>query len=381
MKKSEWSDREIEELLRQMPKVKDHRNPIDMNQNFPFKKRNAFPWLVPSIATAAAVFLCIILGTKFIGGPTSQLFQEKSLNEKSLNQQITLKKENIQPKDQTFSGSDNREPLKSSIYENEVRKGKVITYWIPDEQAQNIIPISTIVHNIKNKSRLDVFNEKMAQLNENEWGLDDFYPINADFNFNEKSGTVDVNVPADHEYGKGSSNELMFINIIKKDISSNSNVKKARLFTDGKPGIEFGNTGIKNEIMIQPERHHAYLFYYPNRHESPYLVPSIEPFENIRDAFKAMKKDRNGLKKSMHLKIKENELSIRNKVLYLPVERDSKIKNDQLTVFSYEALLLTAKEFGMEKVVITDAPIKQIGPFDLTKENKVPIAPNMRNIE
>ncbi|MDV2888166.1 hypothetical protein RYX45_23670, partial [Alkalihalophilus pseudofirmus] len=54
--------------------------------------------------------------------------------------------------------------LKSAVYEDEVANGKVITYWIPDDQAQNLIPISTIVQDPENKSWLDIFNEKMTEL-------------------------------------------------------------------------------------------------------------------------------------------------------------------------------------------------------------------------
>ncbi|MDV2887869.1 negative regulator of sigma-X activity, partial [Alkalihalophilus pseudofirmus] len=62
MKKSEWSDREIVRLLRQMPIIQDHRNPRDIYDNLSLKKRKMFSWVLPSIATAAALFLFLILG-------------------------------------------------------------------------------------------------------------------------------------------------------------------------------------------------------------------------------------------------------------------------------------------------------------------------------
>ncbi len=54
MKRSEWSDNELEELLRQMPKVKDHRDPRDIYQNISLKKRKTKSWLLPGMAAAAA---------------------------------------------------------------------------------------------------------------------------------------------------------------------------------------------------------------------------------------------------------------------------------------------------------------------------------------
>ncbi|WML30829.1 hypothetical protein RCG24_02660 [Neobacillus sp. OS1-32] len=74
MKKSEWSDREIEELLRKMPKIQDYRDPRDIYQNLSFKRRKSPSWVLPSIAAAAALFLVLVLGPKlFDGGGRSSL--------------------------------------------------------------------------------------------------------------------------------------------------------------------------------------------------------------------------------------------------------------------------------------------------------------------
>ena len=54
MRKSEWSDKQLEDLLRQMPKIKDNRQPHEIYQSLSVKKENAraikaysnFGWLV-----------------------------------------------------------------------------------------------------------------------------------------------------------------------------------------------------------------------------------------------------------------------------------------------------------------------------------------------
>ena len=66
MKKSEWSDKQLEELLRQMPKIKDHRNPRDIYQNLSLKRRKKPAWILPAIASAAAVLLIVILIPKIL---------------------------------------------------------------------------------------------------------------------------------------------------------------------------------------------------------------------------------------------------------------------------------------------------------------------------
>ena len=101
MKKSEWSDKQLEELLRQMPKIQDHRNPRDIYQNLSIKKRKRPAWLVPGFATAAALLLIFLLVPKMLDGTESSFDsakQEKSSSEEKIslsddNSSIMMKKE------------------------------------------------------------------------------------------------------------------------------------------------------------------------------------------------------------------------------------------------------------------------------------------------
>jgi hypothetical protein len=75
------------------------------------------------------------------------------------------------------------------------------------------------------------------------------------------------------------------------------------------------------------------------------------------------------------------EFSIQDNKLIINMDENTRMENNLATLHSYEAILLTAKEFGIEVVMVVNAPIKLLGPFDLSKEVKVPLAPNHRPIE
>ena len=396
MKRSEWSDNELEELLRQMPKVKDHRDPRDIYQNISLKKRKTKSWLLPGMAAAAAFLLFIILVPKLMDGTNisyDQTHEEKSSANKEMStterdSTIALKKEDASSKEQAYSGADQAEPLKTesvrtAIYEDELGNGTVFTYWIPDPQAQILIPISTIVNDTQEHTWLSLYTKTMANLNEEEWGLSDFYPLNATMKLDKNNSSVLVNVPANHQYGQGSANETIFMNVLKKDISSNSNLKKIKFSTNGKPGIQLGNYEPLEETDIVPENKHAILFYYPESSNIPFLTPSVDTFSDLNTAFEAMKIDKPelGLKSSLLPLQPLTDIYVTDKTLFLSFKGNSNLKDDQKTLSSFEALLLTAKEFGLEKVVVKDSAVPYIGPFDLSKENKVPVAPNLRKIQ
>lgn len=66
--------------------------------------------------------------------------------------------------------------------------------------------------------------------------------------------------------------------------------------------------------------------------------------------------------------------------LLITFEDDADIKNDEETLYTIEAILLTAKEFEYNEVKLENTEIDQIGRFDLEKEIQVPVAPNKRDL-
>lgn len=68
MKKSEWSDEQLEHMLSKMPTIKDNRSPQKIYQHISQRKNKNKKkvWLVPTIASAAAALLLFILAPSFL---------------------------------------------------------------------------------------------------------------------------------------------------------------------------------------------------------------------------------------------------------------------------------------------------------------------------
>ncbi|MBY0145515.1 GerMN domain-containing protein [Neobacillus niacini] len=392
MKKSEWSDKQLEELLREMPRIQDHRNPRDIYQNISLKKRKRPAWIIPGLAAAAALFLFFLLVPKLFDGTQYSLDSAKQ-EESSSEEKISISEDNSSDlrkqddSEQNEIGISDAEPKmsmtpsnKTAVYEEDTAAGTVFTYWIPDSQIQILVPVSILVTPDNNKDWLTNFTESMELLNEEEWGLTDYYPINAKLELD--NNTVIVDVPNDHKYGQGSASETMFIDSLKKNIAANSQVNKIVFTTNGQPGIELGNYGVIEEIEVNPEGKHAYFLYTPDGLDTAYLVPSTETYLDINAAFEAMKSDQQqGLAASLVPGFPLKEFTIEDNKLIITMDENTTMENNQAAVYSYEAILLTAKEFGIETITVLNAPINFLGPFDLTKEMKVPLAPNHRPIQ
>nr|WP_263325869.1 hypothetical protein [Neobacillus sp. Marseille-Q6967] len=394
VRRSGWSDKQLEDLLRQMPKIKDNRNPRDIYQNLSIEKKRKRPsWLLPGFASAAALLLIIVLVPKLLVG--NHLSLDKSVEEKSSQENMSIAQDNSssfmkkQEAAQKEEGLSQGQPKilmsgnqKNALYDDELGNGRALTYWIPDQMGQILVPISTVIDPGSENDWLTLFTKGMNHLREEEWGLSDYYPINANFTYNNEQNRVLVDVPEDHTYGQGAANETIFLNVLKNDISSNSNIKEIGLSTNGKPGIEFGNYGLINQVVIE-ERNYAHFFFTPKDRETTYIVPSNQSYEDIITAFDAMKTGQPefGLEASIGSGFSFKDVSINSNVLTITFDDHATLKDDTATLYSFEAILLTAKEFGVERILLVNSPLGQLGPFDLTQEIKVPIAANYIPIE
>ncbi|WP_174734050.1 negative regulator of sigma-X activity [Mesobacillus harenae] len=400
MRKSELSDKQLEEMLRQMPKIKDQRDPRDIYQNIASKveKKKRAVWLFPGLAASAAALLFIILAPTLLdwnfsmqeSSEQNSSAYDTSENDQSAN--TILADTDKADSASMFEAAGQEEEITSlaeakeanlgvtAVYEEDLNGSQVLTYAIPDPNALVTIPVSVVVPEDKTKSDFDQYKDTMDSLREEEWGLADFYPLNAELSFDPSIKTVKADLPKDHQYGIGSANEIMFFSAMEKTFE-NLNVEKINLYTDGNDGAIFGNFGEIKEISIKDPGNQAYFFYYLPDSSVPYLVPFTENFKTIDAAYDQMTKDHetSGLRASIPAGIKVHELSgVEGATLQITLKEGTELTENML--HSFEAMLLTAKSFGFQAVKVVGAETDTLGPFNLNEEIKLPIAPNKREI-
>lgn len=403
MEKSEYSEEQLEDLLMNLPKIKDHRNPQDIYQNISVKlhKRKNKSWILPSIATAAAIFLFVVLSPNIINWNDSA---EEALDQNAATesgQKIEMQEAEEQPKTTSEENNTmmileneeeksdigpnvmNFESSYTALYQANMTEENVFTFAVPDVMAQNIVPVSIVVPKEDGKTTLDQFKETMVELKEEEWNLSDYYPLNANLELNKEATALNVDVPADHFYGDGSASETAFRNVLS-EAAKVLDVEKVALSTEGSPGIVFGNMGNLDEIQIEESGKHAYYFYYPNESdEKPYIVPYSEPFESVETALNAMREniETHQLRASIPSEFKISEItSADEKLLVIRLDDNSNLIENSSLIHTIEAILLTAKDFHYEKVKIENSTIPQVGMFVFGEEWELPIAPNLKTI-
>jgi hypothetical protein len=410
VKKSQLSDKQLEEILGQMPKIKDHRDPRDIYQNIAHKveKRKMPTWVIPSAALAAVLFLAFILSPGLMDWNQSA---DKSIDSKSspesnmamdmdAGQKDEVKESSDQAEDKVKmdirTDKDNKEnefmakmvdnPYAglNSLYEEELanQENEVLTYAIPDQNAQVLIPVTTVVPKEEGKPWIDSFTETMPKLKEEKWGLSEFYPVDASFSYDENTKSLNMDVKADHPYQHGSVSSTMLLDAMSQNLAGQG-VEKMTFTTDQKPGVDFGNYGILKEAPISTtsKEMRAYMFYKQDYSTQPLLVPTQEQFDSFILALEKMRGNIEELNLTASLPnefqtatIEENEDGIK-----IILDNSNSLNNEFLP--NLEAILMTAKEFGYASVKLENAGTDQLGPFNLADPIPVPVAPNKKIVE
>ncbi|MDQ0271123.1 hypothetical protein [Cytobacillus purgationiresistens] len=421
MRKQNWSDEQLEDLLRQMPKVEDHRDKQEIYQSVTLKmsKRKSKRWIIPSAATAAALLLIFILAPTMlnwqeaadssVGNNMERMSQSSS--DKVVMQEEGKEDEETAPADHDDNDAGNEDKSsapeestidkeqaaddnnptnynvastnyeRTAIYDDEVADQEVLTYQIPDKQVQNIVPVSILVQKEQGKSKFDLFKEYMHELRESEWGLMDYYPLDANLELNPANQVLTVNVPEHNNLSSSTSSNSFGAAL--SDMLYAYDIKQINMQTDGQPGIDLGNGKEETFIPGESSSKSAYYFYYPDGlNAKPFLVPFRDKLSSVKEAFVAMKKniDTHKLEASIPDDIDFEAEESSGDQLVIRFTNDSDVVNDESTLYTIEAILLTAKEFDYTAVRVENADVDQIGTFNLNEEIKVPLAANKRSI-
>ncbi|WP_066047481.1 hypothetical protein [Robertmurraya korlensis] len=393
------SDEQLEEWLREMPKLNDHRDPHDIYENISKKleQRPRKTWIIPSFATAAAVFLVAILFFNVVdGGISSNHSADKSTQEEAATEQnASLKKEestvdnkarmdvgNIEnaneTNDITFQATE--EPI-TAIYAEDVGAMEVFTLAIPESQGQNVIPVSFLVEPVDPSEKLGKLEEVMASIDEKEWGLNEYYPLQADLEIDQASNSLKVDVASDHPYQYGSTSQEIFEKVIQQLLHSMDLDQAVFTTDDTEMGINLGNDVVNSITKAEPLNRTFYLFY---SNELPFLVPYTVSYTTIEEAFEAMKTnvETHNLRAPLLVdQIQTVTIDETNTMVTITLNKGINIEDTLETIRSIEAILLTVKSFGYEKVKFNNTPIDYVGRFFLKEEIQVPIAANKKSIE
>ncbi|NSL50491.1 GerMN domain-containing protein [Calidifontibacillus erzurumensis] len=399
MHKQTFDEEQLEKLLQNMPKVKDTQDPeqlftiissrIEEKEQKPLLKEEKSTWkkkswLLPTLASIAAIVIVAIVSPSFL---YEQKKNEKQVAFDSQKENAALNEQNEQTERENFTMMAREMPstvIDSSISHVITSKGdaeEILTVAIPDRNVQFVVPVSFVVPNNETETKLDRMETIQEHLYEDAWGLSNYILENVQYSEDKSSQALIVNVPANHTFGQGSAMEVIFLATVK-EMAKQMGYQSVIFETEGKPGILLGNYGEITTLDLQKEEAKGvYYIFQPEGYLQKFLVPFPKEV-SFSKALEMMKMpnemDKRQLKPAIpeEIKIKSAKIDPKKNVAIVDFAEGTIVPNDENGLLMIEAILMTAKEFGVSAVEFNNVGVDIIGQYNLQNSIPVPLAVN-----
>ena len=383
-KKSIQQENELEILLRKLPKIEDNRsvNRIFTSLEFAERRKKRFHW-TPLLASAVAIFIVSIIASSFIFGNNSndENFSMSQDSEIARNEMEIADKDST---DQNQSGAQsvkeihNENKLMYSLYNTDLMDNNYFTLAIPTKSNRYYVPLTFLIEKGSIEDSIVALLEEAKNIDEASLGLSEFFPLGAELFYKSESKTVMIDL-SESTYHNVS--DKILLNVFQETFKYQQ-IEQLRYALEGEIGVEFPYIGYLENEMVNKYTQKATMIYQFDESSPRFFVSSFNSSSTIEEAFEIMKTTDNPEDPTVFPTIPSDwvyEIIEEDSLLHIKFDEETEL-NDSIThQTALEAILLTARDFGYEKVLFGYNGLSKIGTIELNKELEVPIAPNVMN--
>lgn len=417
MKRSQWNENDIEELLRNLPEIKDKRNQQEVYQNIEFRvgKSRRKNW-IPLIAAVAALLVLSVLAPSYMRERKDTAIEPKRYDRNATQSSSqTGKADSLQSSGADKESTSNRdheiakmeEPQKAteeqlaqkrdspaetnklvtvkkgavlsanSILSADLKSQTVVTVGVPDTQVNYIVPVSYLSDEGGEAGFIDQLSNVMSLLREGSLGLAEYFPLAVKMTVGSNEQTINIDIP---ENSQLLLEDMVFFNVLQETFKY-QDIDKVTFSSKGKQGAEFSHMGFLKELKINHTGKKPYLIYQIKEDSRKLLVPSLSEAPTIDVALQGMKNagGDSTILPSIPSDLEWKRLLKQGNQIIFELAEGTKLQNNDDYFMALEAILFTAKDFGYKNVKFNNANIDAIGPYNLKESLPVPAAPNRIN--
>ncbi|TYS18982.1 hypothetical protein FZC78_05680 [Rossellomorea vietnamensis] len=397
MKKNNWDETEIENLLREMPSMKDSRNRKEIyaavDRSSVKKKPNT--WGYPAIAGVAALLILFLITPSLFDYSNQSQYENSaadmaaedsgeagspqkemaSIQETEENPVLDDSSSNAESRQQSLMGKAETSE-RSNVYQDDLLQYDLITFGLVTPDA-SVVPVSVLSEKRESAGWLERFVDVSEEIPEQSWGFDEYYPLTGKLELNEDTGELVYTVTEEEMTNPGGGGEDIFYDSIAFTLEGSGYEKVNLQKEDGTVPL-FSHMGEISEVpKAGPSNKGYYKYSLPNG--DTYLVPGEGEHKNISDALEGMKMSPNSLYEPLIPEKLNLKASSDNNLLTISFGETLKL-NEEIDPLFAEALLLTAKEFGYEEVLFKNIEGTSWNGFDFSEPISVPVSPNRKTV-
>ncbi len=410
MNRSNWDERDIEELVKKLPSMKDQRSARDIYSKIEeqqrrkdMKKPPVFKKWIPTAAIVAAASIFILLSPSIFqnlnssnelsSGSQDTAMEEASMNDSKSTENSTdesFKSEiqqdsadsmtmlNEPQSEDAAERSISNETSSLSVLEQDLQNYDIYTFGLVSKDAIPV-PVSVLVDKRENVDWLETFEQLSTNIPEEKWGFDDMYPIKGDFDWGVDSKEIRLTLDSNHPYSGTSAVEYAFYSMLEYSFQHHD-LEQVHIVTENGTAPEFNQFGVLSEIPLNDELSQVYYSY--NISGQRYLAPANDTAPTVNEAIRLMKQPPNDFYQSVIPNGVNISVTIEEEQDLVSIIFLNEIKleryDSQVVLELLEGLLLTAKSYGFDRVQFQNISESQWNGYDLTQRIPVPVGANKK---
>ncbi|WP_099158396.1 hypothetical protein [Virgibacillus ndiopensis] len=397
MKSRYNNDKQVINLLKDMPKVKDSRDKNEIFQRISTQMKNEKTsikqkktYLIPILSSALVVAIMLVIIPVVLNNEMFQRHEEKLSLNKAADSSSSSGESGIKMNEQEDAAlsNDKSNPelsLFSKSSENLVlteidAQSDIVHAAVSDQQGQYMIPVTFVIP--KTEELESYYNKVETYLKAEEWGVSGYLFKDATFKFDYTNNHVIMNLPKGFSLNHGSANATIFEDTLSA-MFRHLGFKKVVFETDNNQAVDLGQIGNISELPIKPAQKSSYKLYQASDDKRKFLIPiPLKEQTEIEAALNGMKQNEEtfSIFQTIPNKIGFNVDESSGDQLSITFAEDNSLKETSITLQEkntmIEAILMTAKSYGYNSVKFNNTGIDQIGIYNLTEAIKVPLAVN-----
>lgn len=402
MKKGQWDEENLESLLKQAPKVIDHRSKDELfnrlkneglfNEQPPQKQstnQKGIRW-APLLVSIASLFIIVLIAAQYLGNDQSISMENSSLDiatTESVEESATMnaKEESAMQVDRSRMTNFTMatEVQQTLVYEDQLEDFTLFEIGLKGDDAESV-PVSFLIPNeiveeklgTEKPTTLALYEAFSPLLDEQLLGFNEYHPLKG--KLREQGNTLIHTLPEDQQYDAGTASLSNYFGSLVDTFGDA--YKEVKFENSQGQGIYFEHIGEVMEPFALNSEHTQYnYFMYQLRDGAIFLSPNFRmSFPNVKEAIENMTLEANDIYRTVILPGVSFQVVEGDSVVTITFDEPLDLENFDATstMRMVEGLLLTAASFDkhikFEKIVQ-----ENWGGFDFTKPLDKPIAANL----
>ncbi|WPZ17223.1 UDP-glucose 6-dehydrogenase [Geobacillus subterraneus] len=363
MKKLNWNERCIQHGLEQLPVVKDRRAKEDVYERLE-RARRAARWKrrwLPAAASAAVLIAAVVAGPRLI------IPEQADQQEASSSAAETWQANDASSRSEVMMTTD-----AALLVANEVTSTAVIA--LPDRKIGMVVPVAVpLFGRFAPEERLAA---ALDELNRSPLRSATKWLDGVTMTPEAGGGSVwTVRVPARHRIFAADREEQRLFLVAVMETVRQMGGRHVRFFTGTKEGLDLSASGQLKATKVNRQKR----IYYINRLSSfgdVVLISAPSDARSFPEAVERMKKPGGrGFEPAIPPEVEIDRVDVNGRHAAVSL-RFSALVDIADEARMAEAILLTAKEFGLREVTLAANGRSAIGPYPLGERIKVPAGPN-----